>query len=65
MNPSQTEVLLSHNYRSTPLHCLLVAETGNKIVGIAMAHEWEEYLMSDRQQIRFSTLHVLESFSQN
>lgn len=52
-----------YKYKITsPLHCVLVAETDNKIVGIAMAHEWEEYLMSGRKQIRFSTLHVLESF---
>ena len=46
----------------SPLHCVLVAETNAHIVGIAMAHEWDEYLMSGRQQIRFSTLYVLESF---
>ena len=46
----------------SPLHCVLVAETEAQIVGIAMAHEWDEYLMSGRKQIRFSTLYVLESF---
>lgn len=46
----------------SPLHCVLVAETNAHIVGIAMAHEWDEYLMSGRKQIRFSTLYVLEFF---
>lgn len=43
-------------------HCILVAETENKIVGIAMVHQYEEYLLSGRKQFRFSTLEVLPEY---
>ena len=44
----------------SPLHVVLVAELNGKIVGIAKAHEWDEYLMSGIKQIRFSSLAVSE-----
>ena len=47
----------NHKINSS-LHGVFVAELGGKIVGIAKAHEWDEYLMSGRKQIRFSTLSV-------
>ena len=47
---------------ASPLQCVLVAEIGAHIVGLAMAHEWDEYVMSGRKQVRFSTLYVLEAF---
>ena len=47
---------------ASPLQCVLVAEIEVRIVGVAMAHEWDEYVMSGRKQIRFSTLYVLEAF---
>ncbi|MGL5943051.1 MAG: GNAT family N-acetyltransferase [Waterburya sp.] len=60
---SLTPAFKRYKYKiASPLHCVLVAEIDNQIVGIAMAHEWDEYLISGRKQIRFSTLHVLESF---
>ncbi len=37
---------------------ILVAELEGRIVGIAMAHVWQEYIMSGRKQIRFSSLYV-------
>jgi GNAT superfamily N-acetyltransferase len=37
---------------------VFVAELEGQIVGVALAHEWHEYLMSERKQIRFSTLEV-------
>ena len=43
---------------ASSLHGVFVAELGGRIVGIAMAHEWDESLMSGRKQIRFSTLSV-------
>jgi GNAT superfamily N-acetyltransferase len=45
----------------SPLHVVLVAELNGEIVGIAKAHEWDEYLMSGIKQIRFSSLGVSES----
>ncbi|MGK7935345.1 MAG: N-acetyltransferase family protein [Xenococcaceae cyanobacterium] len=63
--PLDSQEAAFRRYKSkiaSPLHYILVAETNTKIVGIAMAHEWDEYLMSGRKQIRFSTLYVLESF---
>lgn len=42
----------------SPLHGVFVAELDSEIVGIAMAHEWDHYLMSGRKQIRFSSLYV-------
>jgi GNAT superfamily N-acetyltransferase len=45
----------------SPLHVVLVAELNGEIVGIAKAHEWDEYLMSGIKQIRFSSLAVSES----
>ena len=47
---------------ASPSQCVLVAETEAKIVGLAMAHVWDEYVMSGRKQVRFSTLYVLEDF---
>jgi GNAT superfamily N-acetyltransferase len=47
---------------NSQLHRVLVAELEGRIVGIAMAHEWDEYLMSGRKQIRFGTLYVLPAF---
>ena len=47
---------------ASPLQCVLVAEGETQIVGVAMAHEWDEYVMSGRKQVRFSTLYVLEPF---
>lgn len=47
---------------ASELECVLVAERSGLIVGIAMAHQWDEYLMSGRKQIRFSTLEVLPEF---
>ena len=44
----------------SPLHVVLVAELNGEIVGIAKAHEWDEYLMSGIKQIRFSSLAVSE-----
>jgi GNAT superfamily N-acetyltransferase len=41
------------------LECVLVAVEGEEIIGVALAHQWDDYLMSGRKQIRFSTLHVL------
>ncbi len=43
---------------TSSLHGVFVAELEGQIVGIAKAHEWDEYLMSGRKQIRFSTLSV-------
>lgn len=43
---------------TSSLHGVFVAELEGQIVGIAKAHEWDEYLMSGRKQIRFSTLRV-------
>ncbi len=37
---------------------IFVAELERKIVGIAMAHVWDEYIMSGRKQVRFSSLYV-------
>jgi GNAT superfamily N-acetyltransferase len=39
-----------------------VAVQGGKIVGVAMAHVWHEYIMSGRKQIRFSVLNVHPDF---
>lgn len=47
---------------ASPLHCVLVAEIETRVVGIAMAHHWDEYIISGRKQVRFSTLYVLEPF---
>ena len=47
---------------ASPLQCVLVAEIEARIVGVAMAHKWNEYVMSGRKQICFSTLYVLEDF---
>jgi GNAT superfamily N-acetyltransferase len=47
---------------NSSLHRVLVAELEGRVVGIAMAHEWDEYLMSGRKQIRFGTLYVLPAF---
>ncbi|GGK28778.1 hypothetical protein GCM10008955_23120 [Deinococcus malanensis] len=44
---------------NSELHCVLVAVKNGTLVGVAMAHEWDEYLMSGRKQIRCSTLQVL------
>jgi GNAT superfamily N-acetyltransferase len=44
---------------TSSVHCVLVAELEGRVVGLAMAHEWDEYIMSGRKQIRFSTLEVL------
>ncbi len=41
------------------LSCVLVAMNNDDFVGFAMAQQWDEYLMSGRKQIRFSTLEVL------
>ena len=41
---------------------IFVAELENKIVGIAMAHVWDEYIMSGRKQVRFSSLYVHSDF---
>ena len=41
-----------------PKCAVFVAELEGRIVGVAMAHEWHEYLMSGLKQIRFSTLVV-------
>ena len=38
----------NHKINSS-LHGVFVAELGGKIVGIAKAHEWDEYLMSGRK----------------
>ncbi len=46
------------NRLESPLHGVFVAELNSEIVGIAMAHEWDHYLMSGRKQIRFSSLCV-------
>lgn len=43
---------------SSPLHGVFVAVLDSEIVGIAMAHEWDHYVMSGRKQIRFSSLYV-------
>ena len=45
------------------LECVLVAEWHQpgatpQLVGLALAHQWDEYLMSGRRQLRFSTLRV-------
>ena len=37
---------------------VFVAELEGQIVGVSIAHEWHEYLMSGLKQIRFSTLVV-------
>jgi GNAT superfamily N-acetyltransferase len=47
---------------NSPAHCLFVAELEQKIVGLAMAHQYEEYLLSGRKQFRFSTLVVLPEY---
>ena len=47
-----------NNKITSSLHGVFVAELEGRIVGIAKAHEWDEYLMSGRKQIRFSTLKV-------
>jgi GNAT superfamily N-acetyltransferase len=47
---------------ASSLHCVLVAELEGRVVGISMAHEWDEYIMSGRKQIRFSTLEVLPEY---
>jgi GNAT superfamily N-acetyltransferase len=46
------------NRLASPLHGVFVAVLHAEIVGIAMAHEWDHYLMSGRKQIRFSSLYV-------
>lgn len=45
---------------ASPWQCVLVAETEAQIVGLAMAHVWDEYVMSGRKQVRFSTLYIVE-----
>jgi GNAT superfamily N-acetyltransferase len=40
------------------LHGVFVAELEGRVVGIAMAHVWDEFIMSGRKQIRFSSLFV-------
>lgn len=44
------------------LHGVFVAELEGHIVGIAMAHVWDEFIMSRRKQIRFSSLFVHPDF---
>jgi GNAT superfamily N-acetyltransferase len=46
------------NRLESSLHGVFVAELDAEIVGIAMAHEWDYYLMSGHKQIRFSSLYV-------
>jgi len=46
------------------LECVLVAVVGGQQIGFAMAHQWDEYLMSGRKQMRFSTLEVLPEYRQ-
>jgi GNAT superfamily N-acetyltransferase len=48
------------NRLESPLHGVFVAEQAGQIVGVAMAHEWDHYIMSGRKQIRFSVLVVQE-----
>ncbi len=48
-----------HRKINSPLHGMFVAELDGRVVGIAMVHEWDEYLVSGRKQMRFSTLEVL------
>ena len=40
------------------LECVLVAIKDERLIGIALAHQWDEYLMTGDRQIRFSTLKV-------
>lgn len=44
---------------ASELECVLVAVQGQRVIGVALAHQWEEYLMTGERQIRFSTLKVL------
>jgi GNAT superfamily N-acetyltransferase len=44
------------------LHGVFVAELEGRVVGIAMAHVWDEFIMSGRKQIRFSSLFVHSDF---
>jgi GNAT superfamily N-acetyltransferase len=41
---------------------IFVAILEHKIVGIAMAHVWDEFIMSGRKQVRFSSLYVHPDF---
>jgi GNAT superfamily N-acetyltransferase len=54
----ESAFLRFQNRLESPLHGAFVAELDSEIVGIAMAHEWDHYLMSGHKQIRFSSLHV-------
>ncbi len=50
------------NRLNSKTHCIFVAELEQKIVGLAMVHQYEEYLLSGRKQFRFSTLVVLPEY---
>ncbi len=44
------------------LHGVFVAELEGNVVGMAMAHVWDEFIMSGRKQVRFSSLFVHPEF---
>lgn len=63
--PTSPEAALGRFRRklASELECVLVAEEHRpgaepRLVGLALAHQWDEYLMSGQRQLRFSTLRV-------